>query len=135
MAIGQPATEASLFDVGIDSKFREEATFEKTPTFQVAPVFVAPTATLLALGIRVGTFSLSRSTWAADTNYTYAVTFDTALPAAPTAVLVGFLRSGSGLDAYSTGTTGYTTTGFTFNISRNAARSTATDFTLVYIAI
>ena len=135
LAIGKPANEASLFDVGIDSKFREETTFEKTPTFHVAPVFGAPTATLLALGIRVGTFSLSRSTWAADTNYTYAVTFDTALPAAPTAVLVGFLRSGSGLDAYSTGTTGYTTTGFTFNISRSAARSAATSFTLVYIAI
>ena len=135
LAIGKPATEASLFDVGIDSKFREEATFEKTPTFQVAPVFGAPAATLLALGIRFGTFSLSRSTWAADTNYTYAVTFDTAMPAAPMAVLVAFLRSGSGLDAYSTGTTGYTTTGFTFNISRNAARSASTDFTLVYIAI
>ena len=50
-------------------------------------------------------------------------------------MLVGFLRAANGLAPYSIGTTDYTATGFTFNIARNAARSAATEFTLVYIAL
>ena len=97
--------------------------------------FGNPAAALAVLGVRAGKYSLSRSSWAAGTNYAYAVTFDTPLPAAPTAVIVGFVRSADGLDAYSISTNGYTANGFILNIARNAARSAATDFTVCYIAI
>ena len=78
MAIGKAATEASIFDVGIDSKFREEATFEKTPTFQVAPTFGAPDATLLALGIQRGTVATTMPNNASKTgNVTFPVPYAT----------------------------------------------------------
>jgi hypothetical protein len=138
-----PTVSASEMDINFKAKFHGDASFDKAPTFanpaatrsNLGVTLANLGATLTNLGVRVGTFSISRSTWTADTNYTCAVTFSTALPAAPTAVLVGFLRTAQSLTPYSIGTTSYTTTGFTFNIARNAARSTATDFTFVYIAI
>jgi len=136
VAIGKVAETAGLFDVGLPSRFRIAAQFDVAPTFSDPAAARANLGASLAnLGVRVGTFSLSRSTWAAGTNYPYAIAFDAALPAPPTAVLVGFLRYASGLDTYTIGTTAYTATGFTFNIARNAARSAATDFTFVYIAV
>lgn len=136
VAVGKVAETAGLFDVGIASRFRDTAHFDIAPTFSnPAAARGNLGATPAALGLRAGTFSISRSSWTADTNYTYSVAFNPALPTAPTAVLVGFLRAANGLAPYSIGTTDYTATGFTFNIARNAARSAATEFTLVYIAL
>ena len=136
MAIGKPADTASLFDVGIASRFGGAVSFEDSPTFSdQAGTRANLGATLANLGVRVGTYELTRSTWAADTNYTYAVTFDTPLPASPSVVLLGWPRTATSLDSYSLGSTGLTTTGFTMNISRNAARSTATTLQVCYIAI
>ena len=136
MAIGKPADTASLFDVGIPSRFGGAVSFEDAPMF-TDPVAVRVNlgATLANLGVRVGTYELTRSTWAADTNYTYTVTFDTPLPAAPSVVLLGWPRTATSLDSYSLGSTNLTTTGFTLNISRNAARSTSTTLQVQYIAI
>ena len=136
MAIGKPADTASLFDVGIPSRFGGAVSFEEAPTFtDLAAVRTNLGATLANLGVRVGTYELTRSTWAADTNYTYTVTFDAPLPAAPSVVLLGWPRTASSLDSYSLGSTNLTTIGFTLNISRNAARSTATTLQVQYIAI
>ena len=136
MAIGKPADTASLFDVGIASQFDKAVNFDVAPTFSdQAGTRINLGATLVNLGVRVGTYELTRSTWAADTNYTYAVTFDTPLPAAPSVVLLGWPRTATSLDSYSLGSTNLTTTGFTLNISRNAARSTSTTLQVQYIAI
>jgi hypothetical protein len=136
MAIGKPADTASLFDVGIASRFSEAVSFDDAPTFtDPAAVRANLGATLANLGVRVGTYELTRSTWAADTNYTYAITFDSPLPAAPSVVLLGWPRTATSLDSYSLGSTNLTATGFTLNISRNAARSTATTLQVQYIAI
>jgi hypothetical protein len=136
MAIGKAADTASLFDVGIASRFGGAVDFESAPTFaDPAATRANLGATLDALGVRVGAYELTRSTWAADTNYTYAVTFGAPLPAVPSVVLLGWPRTATSLDSYSIGSTNLTTTGFTLNISRNAARSTATTLQVQYIAI
>jgi hypothetical protein len=94
MAIGKAATEASIFDVGIDSKFREEATFEKTPTFQAAPAFSQRAATLLALGIQTGNVA---TTMPNNTSKTGTVTFPVPYASVPL-VFLQFFGSASTYD-------------------------------------
>lgn len=85
--------------------------------------------------VAVGTYTFSRTTWSADTNYSYAVSFNLGTSKVPQIVIPYIIRTtASGLDAYSFCTSDYTTEGFTLNTSRNAARSASTTFTVGYFA-
>ena len=122
MAIGKPADAASLFDVGIDSTFREEATFEKMTTFNKAPDFAEVKLSREALGIQVGSVA---TTLPDNGSKNVSATFPRPYLAAPLVYLTNNVNAGNIANAEKLHVYSVSTTGFTIQLSYGSSSGTA----------
>ena len=134
LAIGKVADTASLFDVGIASRFRAEADFDSSVNvdgpatfggavdFAVAPVFSQRTETLLALGIQTGTVA---TTLPDNGSKTGTVTFPVPYAEVPTVHLTINVSAGSYDRPMKLMVSAISATGFTWMLSYAASSNPA----------